>query len=502
MNHSLSLASTATGTQLRRAALLAAFMGLGPAAFGQTPTFGALGTYATGTGTNPQRVAVADMNGDGKRDALVTNAGTNTVALLLGNGSGGFTLQSPAAPIGAGTSPRAVAVADVNLDGRPDAVVANYTTGTLAVLLGNGSGGLALQTPAPSTGGTNPTSLVMADVNGDGKPDALTTNSNGGNLGVLLGNGSGGFTYQSSSPATGGSIPYAVAVADVNADGKLDALVGNYDNGTLGVLLGNGAGGFTLQATTPATGATGSVPYSVAVADVNGDGKPDALVANYGTSTLGVLLGNGSGGFTLQASSPSTGAGSRPSSVVVADVNGDGKRDAVVANSSSGRLGILLGDGSGNFTLQTTTLPAGASSSSFSLAVADVNGDFKPDALTVSFSDNSLSVQLNTTTGGNFLVARTALPGASATLSPNPAHAGTTLTATGLPAATTQLAATLLDPIGQQVRRLAVPAMAGAATVTVPTTGLATGLYLLRLDASDAQGAALGTLPTQRLSVE
>ena len=127
--------------------------------------------------------------------------------------------------------------------------------------------------------------------------------------------------------ATGGSgsSPTSVAVADVNGDGKPDALLANVNTSTLAVLLGNGAGGFTLQAASPSTGGNATSPTSVAVADVNGDGKPDALLANSGSSTLAVLLGNGAGGFTLQAASPSTGgSGSSPHSVAVADVNGDG----------------------------------------------------------------------------------------------------------------------------------------------------------------------------------
>jgi len=73
----------------------------------------------------------------------------------------------------------------------------------------------------------------------------------------------------------------------------------------------------------------------VAVADVNGDVKPDALLANYGSNTLGVLLGDGAGGFTLRAASPSTGLGRTPRSVAVADMNGDGKPDALLANLNS-----------------------------------------------------------------------------------------------------------------------------------------------------------------------
>lgn len=496
--HSPSLLAT-TSPWPRRVALLVATAGLVPAAFGQAVTFNTVTSYSTGANSNPLRTAVADVNGDGKLDALVTNYSTNTLGVLLGDGTGKFTLQATAPSTGAGGGPRAVAVADVNGDGKLDALVANYLTTNLSVLLGNGSGGFTLQTAMPSLGVSNPTSLVVADVNGDGKIDALATDSNGGALSVLLGNGSGGFTYQASSPATGGNIPYDVAVADVNGDGKVDALVINNFDGTLGVLLGTGTGSFSLQGNPPATGGANSSPYSVAIADVNGDGKSDALVANRGTSTLGVLLGNGSGGFTLQAASPSTGTGSRPKSVAVADFNGDGKLDALVTNTDAGTLAVLLGDGRGGFALQTAAFNTGASSDTFGLTVADVNGDRKPDALVANYSNNTLSVLLNRTT---FLAARAALPGTSASLYPNPAHAAATLAIAGLPAPATQVRALLLDATGRTLGQpVLVPAGQGQAQTTVPTAGLAAGLYILRLTALDAQGGFLGELPTQHLSV-
>lgn len=486
-----------SGPWYRRALLLAATTGLIPAAAGQTVTFSSVTSYSTGTSTSPYRTVVADVNGDGKLDALVANSRSSTLGVLLGDGTGRFTLQANSPSTGTGGGPQSLAVADVNGDGKLDVLVANYQTTTLGVLLGNGSGGFTLQAAMPRIGVSNPTSLVVADVNGDGKVDALATDSNGRGLSVILNNGNGSFTYQNTSPDTGGDVPYDVAVGDVNGDGKADALVVNSFSGTLGVLLGAGNGSFSLQSDLPATG--GSSPYSVAIADVNGDNKLDALVANRGTNTLGVLLGNGSGGFTLQAASPSIGTGSRPTSVAVADFNLDGKLDALVTNTNAGTLAVLLGNGSGGFTLQANTFYTNAVSNTFGLTVADVNGDRKPDALVADASGNVLSVLLNRT---STLATRAALPGTSASLYPNPAQAAATLAVTGLPAAATQVQAQLLDAtgraIGQPVR---LPAGQGQSQTTVPTAQLAAGLYVLRLTALDAQGDLLGELPTQHLQV-
>ena len=481
-------------------ALLVALAGPASAAFGQTATFAPVVTYASGAAASyPTSLAVADVNGDGRLDVLIANNGSSTLAVLLGNGAGGFALQATAPSTGAGTNPNGLVVADVNGDGKPDALTANNGNHSVSVLLGNGSGNFTLQAPAATTSTTSgPYSLAVADVNGDGKPDVLAANNGTDRLDVLLGNGMGGFTVQTPAVATGtGGGPQSVAVADVNADGKPDALVANYGANTVSVLLGTGTGSFVLQAVAPGTGAN-SQPVSLAVADVNRDGKPDVLTANVGSNTVGVLLGNGAGGFTLQAPASATGTGTSPQGVAVADVNGDGKPDLLTANTLTSTMSVLLGNSSGTFTLQAPAVSIGASGLPQRLVAADVNNDGKPDVLAVNFGTSTLGVLLNTTT---FLPTRATLPGATLTLAPNPTHAGATLTATGLPAPATQLAAMLTDALGRPVLQLTVPAMAGTVTAPVPTTGLAAGLYVLRLDAVDAQGAPLGSLPTQQLSV-
>ena len=254
-------------------------------------------------------------------------------------------------------------------------------------------------------GGFFPISVAVADVNGDGKPDLIVANECGdstclmgapnGTVSVLLGNGDS--TFQTAVVYdSGGLSTRSVAVADVNGDGKPDIVVASgYDGsgnleGAVGVLMGNGDG--TFQAVV-VYGSGGDEANSITIRDVNRDSKPDLVVANEGA--VGVLLGNGDGTFQTAVSYGLSGFGN---SVAVSDVNGDGKPDVVVASScgggaNCGTVDVLLGNGDG--TLQAA-VSYGSGGLGNSVAVADVNGDGKPDVVVASgFGSGSVGVLIN-----------------------------------------------------------------------------------------------------------
>ncbi len=162
---------------------------------------------ALGAGTSPRYLAVGDFNGDGIQDLVTADQSSNTVTLLLGNGSGGFTAGSP---VPVGSVPVSVAVGDFNGDGLADIATANQSDNTVKVLLGNGSRGFTPAMGSPYPVGTGQTSVVVGDFNGDGIPDLATANQNTGsnNVTVLLGNGGGGFTV-SAVAVGGGAVPYS-----------------------------------------------------------------------------------------------------------------------------------------------------------------------------------------------------------------------------------------------------------------------------------------------------
>jgi hypothetical protein len=389
----------------------------------ESPTFLPAALYDSG-GYLPWSLAVADVNGDGIPDLIAANGSLSldapyigSVSVLLGNGDGTFLPPIFYETIGAnqnGPNSSSLAVGDVNGDGNLDLIVATWclsfnscSSGGVNVLLGNGDGTFQ-PAVAYASGASGATSVAIADVNGDGKPDLLIANACTGNcnpgeggVSVLLGNGDGSFqtpvTYDS-----GGIGATSLVTADLNNDGKIDLVVTNcgclnakfYSSGSVAVLLGNGNGTFQAAVSYPA----GATPWEVAVADLNGDGNLDLAVADSGDSSVAVLLGTGNGTFLPATTYDSGGVG--VDSVAIADVNGDGVPDLLAGNhctnqacNTVGVAGVLLGNGDGTF--QAPIAFQAGDNWTDSIVGADVNGDGMPDLLLLNEGNSTASVLLN-----------------------------------------------------------------------------------------------------------
>jgi hypothetical protein len=335
--------------------------------------------------SNPEgSIAVGDFNGDGKVDALVGgNDGTAqySLTLYINNGDGTFTAQAPITGAPHGYD---LVVGDFNGDGKLDvAQIGDSDTSnpaTLAIMLGNGDGTFQ---PAIDTQ-IAPGALAEGDFNGDGKLDLAVSSFNTDTVSILLGNGDG--TFIAGPSITTASPTNEIVSADLTGNGKADLVMSNPGANTVSVFLGNGDGTFTAAPGGPI--AVGNEPEGIAIGDLNGDGIPDIAVADFGSNSITVLLGKGNGTFTALAPIVLTNIGSdstffsnfQPNSIAISDVDNDGKADLVVA-ATQGTV-VLNGNGDGTFTLGDFTANGVVGNDlGDALALADTNGDGRTDIL-------------------------------------------------------------------------------------------------------------------------
>lgn len=387
------------------------------------------------TGTQPSSVGIADLTGDGVKDVIASNYGSGTMTLWTGVGNGSFS-TSTTYPIGAGTIPQEIemgdfdnngkqdvvtffrtgsisaaniffqktgtnglrtsqidlattaigyhmATGDFNGDGKQDIVHANYTASNkVSVFINSANGTGSFATKVDYTGGTNTQAgVAVGDVNNDNYLDIVSCDRNGGagnSVSVFTGVGNG--TFNARTGNTTAVDPWSVALGDLNNDGKLDIVTGNYITGNISILLGNGDATFN-----PKTDVNVSAnPRSVGLIDLNNDKKLDVVVASNTTGKVGVLLGNGSGGFAAMVEYPVGGSAYK---VRYGDFNSDSIIDLIAINTAANTVGLILGVGDGTFGAPTTFAATGTL---WDLTVGDFNGDGKLDVVTAPSSGTGL----------------------------------------------------------------------------------------------------------------
>jgi hypothetical protein len=365
------------------------WMGVCTPAFAQSISFLPRQDYAVGD--DPRSAAFGDFNGDAHVDMVVANdagngtGGPPTLSVLLGNGTGAFSVSST---IPVDSLPYYIRSADFNNDNRPDLVIAHASSSKVAILLGNGDGTFTAPQTVPTVG--RPFSVAAARINGDNIFDLVVASYTGpggglgGNVEVLLGNGDGTFVSKGTWSHHPNSSTFYVAIADFNRDSIPDiaASLGT----SVGVLFGNGDGTLRFGPLITAGGARG-----ILAGDFNGDGNPDFASTAFDSSPphIEVVLGHGDGTFQTPASFPSA---PFQWGMTGADFNGDGAFDLVVANYGSGNISVLAGNGNGTF---QAPVNISMGSTPYFAGVSDFNGDNMPDLVVTNSGSNSVSVLMN-----------------------------------------------------------------------------------------------------------
>lgn len=289
-------------------------------------------------------VTAADMNGDGKPD-LIEIDGSNQIYIFLNITQPGDTVPSFAAPVvfDAGNGLGMVVAADVNGDGLPDLIVTDTGASAVDVLINTTTAGnpLSFSNFQAYPAGTAITSVTVGDVNGDGLNDIVAVNEIDNTVSVYInttttiGTPTASFTNQQVFAV--GNLPTMAVIADINGDGKGDIVVANNNLNAISVLLSTMTTASSTAAFSPEQDfATGNVPNWVAVTDVDGDGKPDLVAANSADNTISVIF-NTTPTNQLNASFDQQQViqvGSDPENIAVADLNGDGKLDLAVLNTA------------------------------------------------------------------------------------------------------------------------------------------------------------------------
>lgn len=320
-----------------------------------------------------------DFNNDGKPDVAIANYSSNTISILLGNGLGSLTSFTTVSS----TAPSVIASADFNNDGNFDLVSVNATFSLVSIYIGNGTGNFT--NPVTYTLNFYPKSIYIANVNADSNVDLIITGiTTTNNIKFYFGDGAGNFTY-SSAISTGNYIADLLK-GDFNADGKIDlALCHQNPGNVVKIYAGNGVGSFALAATPLAL----YDPKNITSSDYNQDGILDlAIIKGQNSDSLAVLLGIGNGSFTI---ANTFAVFSYSQKMISADYNNDGHIDLAIANPNLGIVTILYGSGTGQF---NTSLQIARMENTTELVPKDFNADGFEDLLFINSSSFSSKVCL------------------------------------------------------------------------------------------------------------
>lgn len=362
------------------------------------------GTQITKSGySNPTEIVAGDMNGDGKPDLIFTQMSSNLVVVLLNTTTNGVTSFGTGVELTTGSAPKGVAVSDFNGDGKLDIVVANLSSNSVYIWENTtANGNLSFGNSVSMTTGAIPYAVAVGDLDDDGLTDIVVTHTGptANSIGIIRNKISTGTINSSSfepplSPKTG-IRPHSIAIGDLDGDGKVDLATANHGAGTISIFRNTNSNPGVVALSARIDIPVGINPTAISFGDIDGDGKLDLIVTNYGSGTVSILRNISTAGSLLTSSfSPKVDIQTLnfPLTTAVADVTGDGIVDISVSNEHSNSVQVFANGSNGTTIGFDPAVTFLGSSEPRGLTIADFNDDGLPDWAFVNSSGGVVAVQ-------------------------------------------------------------------------------------------------------------
>jgi hypothetical protein len=399
MKHPLSLSASYIRNTRRLLIAFSLIIWLHPRAHAQwadaltnDATRGAL--YRSG-GSLKAGMAAADLDGDGKPELIAANFNGNSISVFRNTGSTNIISIAAGVDYTTGASPQAIAIGDLNADGKPEVVVANALDDNISVLFNSSTAGnisLSLAGNFPAALGAS--SVVIKDIDADGLPDIVCGSNRSAWFCVLKNTTTAGsISFAAKTDFAIGSSPVNIVVTDMDGDGKPDVAASQQTANTISYMRNTTSG--TISFASTAALATGTAPVSLCAADLDGDHKPELAVINSGSATLSVFPNTSTAGAISFGAKTDYAVGANPSGVVVTDTDIDGYPDIAVGYSFAYSLTVFMNTGGSSGAIGLTPYAYTASTHSENILAADMDADGKGDLVLTERNSSYISAVRN-----------------------------------------------------------------------------------------------------------